>query len=111
MNQKVLSHMLRKLQFDVTIANNGLEAVQLVTDNKYTLIITDQCMPVMDGVTAVGQIRNVMGQQGRECPPVVVCTGTVEPRLHDVMDAVLSKPVRFSTLVDVVSRFCPPNVS
>lgn len=111
MNQKVLSHMLRKLQFDVTIANNGLEAVQLVTHNNYTLIMTDQCMPVMDGVTAVGQIRNVMGQQGRECPPVVVCTGTVEPRLHDIMDAVLSKPVRFSTLVDVVSRFCPPNVS
>lgn len=108
MNQKILTHMLHKLQCQVTIANNGVEAVELATNNTYTMIITDQYMPVMDGMTAVLKIRDLLGLS---CPPVVVCTGTVETRLHDVMDSVLSKPVRFATLVDVISRFCAPNVT
>jgi signal transduction histidine kinase/CheY-like chemotaxis protein len=114
-NQKILSHMLKKLKCQVTIASNGLEAIKLAKLNDYSLILTDQYMPVCDGFAAVTQIRAyfaaLAAQQPppacmRRCPFIVVCTGTYEGRLTEVMDDILIKPIRFKTISEIVSRYC-----
>jgi len=105
-NQKVLQHMLRRVLCKVTVACNGLEAVKLAADNQYTMILTDQYMPELDGFTAVKQIRERYAITQRRCPTVVVCTGTYEARLEEVMDDILIKPVRFKTMLDVLARYC-----
>jgi two-component system sensor histidine kinase/response regulator len=55
-NQMIAQEMLEELGFDITVANNGKEALDLVMENTYDLILTDMQMPVMDGWSN-GRIR------------------------------------------------------
>ncbi|MFZ3231421.1 MAG: ATP-binding protein [Pseudobdellovibrio sp.] len=56
-NQMVAIAMLEANGYRADIANNGLEAVNLHTANKYDLILMDCQMPVMDGYEATLKIR------------------------------------------------------
>ena len=55
-NRKVLVHLLQR-DYAVTMAQNGLEAVELNRDQPFDLILMDLMMPVMDGITAIKNIR------------------------------------------------------
>ena len=63
-NQQVASEILTGAGFKVSIANNGLEAVNLVKENAYDAILMDVQMPVMDGYAATRQIRKWEGGRG-----------------------------------------------
>ena len=55
--QEVVREILERVDIIVTLANNGLEAFQLVKKNKYDAILMDIQMPVMDGYAATREIR------------------------------------------------------
>ncbi len=55
-NQKVISRSLQKLGYECRIASNGLEAVELTKNNKFSLIFMDLQMPVLDGYSATEKI-------------------------------------------------------
>jgi sigma-B regulation protein RsbU (phosphoserine phosphatase) len=55
-NRKVLVRSLQQ-DYDVTTAENGLEAVELNRREPFDLILMDLMMPVMDGITAIKTIR------------------------------------------------------
>lgn len=57
LNQEVAMGLLEDGGFDVHIANNGKEAVEMVAKNTYDIVLMDMQMPVMDGVTATIEIR------------------------------------------------------
>lgn len=119
-NQKVMANMLRKLKCKVTIASNGNEAIRLANENDYSLILTDQYMPECDGYAAMKQIRenykkklklnnsNNDNNNNKEtkCPTLVACTGTYEPRLQEVMDDYIIKPIRLKTMSELLARHC-----
>ncbi|MGB9437737.1 MAG: transporter substrate-binding domain-containing protein, partial [Desulfobacterales bacterium] len=56
-NQQVAEEILSAAGFKVSIANNGLEAVNAVKENDYDAVLMDVQMPVMDGYTAAKEIR------------------------------------------------------
>ncbi|MFA6584604.1 MAG: PAS domain S-box protein, partial [Elusimicrobiaceae bacterium] len=58
-NQQVACEILKKAGLKVTLANNGKEAVDLAAKQKFDLIFLDLQMPVMDGLTATGIIREL----------------------------------------------------
>ncbi len=62
MNQQVASEFLTLVGIDVAIAENGLEAIQMVQQTPYDLILMDIQMPKMDGITAAGKIREMGGK-------------------------------------------------
>jgi CheY-like chemotaxis protein len=57
LNQKVLGMFISKLGFDYDVASNGLAAVNLCQEKKYSHILMDIYMPGMDGTEATEKIR------------------------------------------------------
>jgi signal transduction histidine kinase/DNA-binding response OmpR family regulator len=56
-NQKLISLYTRKLGAEIVIVDNGQSAVEKALSESFDLVIMDKQMPVMDGITAVKQLR------------------------------------------------------
>ncbi len=56
-NQMIAKELLETVGYTVDLANNGHEAVQMVTQKRYDLVLMDIQMPVMDGLAATQKIR------------------------------------------------------
>lgn len=98
-NQMVARGMLNKLGYMVTTANNGKEALSLMQDYRYDLVLMDCQMPEMDGYDATRAIREREEQtHSRQRIPIVAMTASVlegeEARcIASGMDDYLAKPV------------------
>ena len=57
LNQRIVTFSLRKYHHEVTIANNGKEALDLFKKSVFDVILMDIMMPVMDGLDATQHIR------------------------------------------------------
>ena len=108
-NRKVAQLMLEALGAKVDCAENGEEAVQAVAAGGYDLGLIDLQMPVMDGLTAIREIRRREAVEGRARLPLVVLSANVMS--EDVAastaagaDGHIGKPIRTEELVEVVSR-------
>ena len=108
-NQKVLTSILDQSEMEITLANNGEEAVDLVTAGlkQFDLVLMDIYMPVMDGYTAVQMIRDT----GRfNSLPIIAFTAfvldsEVEKVFSSGMNALLYKPLNLGKLYSVFSLF------
>ena len=58
-NQMLIKAMLGKIGIDVTIADDGLEAVEAATNNDFDLVLMDMQMPNMNGYEATSKLRDV----------------------------------------------------
>jgi two-component system sensor histidine kinase/response regulator len=93
-NQKVALSMLRRMGLDVSVAKNGLEAVDAVRRTTVDLILMDCEMPELDGFEATRQIRRA--QAGVRTPIIALTANAFEENrercLAAGMDDFLSKP-------------------
>jgi CheY-like chemotaxis protein len=104
-NQKLAKRLLEKRGHNVTMANNGKEAVDAVERERFDVVLMDVEMPEMDGLTATGEIR----QKHQETPrlPIIAMTahamkGDREKCLQAGMDDYVSKPVRPHELAETL---------
>lgn len=77
-NQEVASEFLRNAGLNVTLANDGAEAVELVKNSRFDVVLMDLQMPVMDGFTAAHEIRALPG--GRDIPIIALSAAVM---IHD----------------------------
>ncbi|HZZ82436.1 MAG TPA: response regulator [Gemmataceae bacterium] len=56
-NRQILARLLSLLGHDVTMAENGREALSLLHERLFDLVLLDVVMPEMDGITALKQIK------------------------------------------------------
>jgi signal transduction histidine kinase/CheY-like chemotaxis protein len=71
-NEKVATHTLRKLGYEVHAVANGRDAVSAWRDGRYDLILMDCQMPVLDGYEATREIRAL--EAGKRHIPIVALT-------------------------------------
>ncbi|PZO40514.1 MAG: hypothetical protein DCF19_11465 [Pseudanabaena frigida] len=103
-NQMVARLLLKKLGYQIDIAENGLEAIKVVQENSYDLILMDIQMPEMDGLTAAKFIRSRLMNQVR----IVAMTADAMPEdrqacLEAGMNDYISKPINVQEIVRLVS--------
>lgn len=104
-NQKVATMMLKKLGYDIDIANNGLEALDCITTKQYDLVLMDIHMPEMDGLEATSEIKKRL--PAKQQPRIVAMTASAmkEDKIQAYsvgMNAFLSKPVRKPELIAIL---------
>jgi CheY-like chemotaxis protein len=112
-NQLVFRKMVKHMAIDLTIANNGREAVELFQSWKPDLILMDISMPEMDGREATRAIRALEEHLGGHVPIVALTAHAMEGDEAGVlaagMDRYLTKPLRKTAISDVIQAFCPPD--
>ncbi|WP_051303634.1 response regulator [Psychromonas aquimarina] len=101
-NSYALSKQLINTGFDVEMASNGQEAVNLLTnDHSFELILMDTMMPVMDGNEATRQIRKMPAY--RKTPIFALTAKTMPEDKEKCLQAgaseFLSKPVDLDDLL------------
>jgi signal transduction histidine kinase/CheY-like chemotaxis protein len=109
-NQKVILTMLERLGWDVTLAVNGIEAVQAASEQAFDLVLMDMQMPEMDGLEATRRIRQLPGPAAQL--PIVALTANAmqsdrEACLAAGMDDFLPKPLNGQQLKDCLARHRP----
>lgn len=107
-NQKLMGLMLKNEGCQFSLAANGVEAVNLVQDRRFDLILMDIQMPLMDGLEATRSIRRYELEVGQHTPIVAVTAGMDRDScLEAGMDDYIAKPVRVELLREILSRvFC-----
>ncbi|MCP5467681.1 MAG: response regulator [Deltaproteobacteria bacterium] len=108
-NQKVAYNLLTEEGYDIVIANNGHEVLDLLKKDKFDLILMDIQMPEMSGMEATQAIRQEEQETGKHIPIIAVTAhamkGDREKCLDAGMDDYISKPVNPRQLYDVIKNF------
>ncbi|MDB5658233.1 MAG: hybrid sensor histidine kinase/response regulator [Cypionkella sp.] len=97
-NCAVLEMMLTRLGAEVIIVNDGAQALRAWQADRYDAILLDIAMPVMDGPTALREIRAL--EAARSLPPIPIIAVTANVMAHQVadylswgFDSCLAKPI------------------
>jgi two-component system sensor histidine kinase/response regulator len=104
-NQKLAWLMLTKAGYDIEVAGTGREALEKFTaaPERFSLILMDIQMPVMDGIEATKTIR----AKGFTAVPIVAMTaramsGDRELCLEAGMTDYITKPIRKEAVLEII---------
>jgi PAS domain S-box-containing protein len=108
LNQFIARHLLESWGIEVTVANNGKEALTAVEKNDYDLVLMDIQMPEMDGIEATKGIRLLNDPEKAKVPVIALTAnalkGDSEKYLAIGMSDYLSKPFDETKLFQVIIR-------
>jgi len=102
-NRKLIRLVLSRAGAEVVMAENGLEAVEATREHDFDMILMDMQMPVMDGYTATGRLRD----DGYDRPIVALTAhamrGDAERCLSAGCSDYLTKPINPEKLLEKIS--------
>lgn len=101
-NQMVASGMLNRLGYQVKIVDNGKQAIGILTDKHFDLVLMDCHMPELDGYSATSALREMERETGNHVPVIGMTANTGDGEetrcLAAGMDDVLLKPISIEEL-------------
>jgi len=105
-NQVVATKMLTKRGHSVTVAENGKEVLDLLSQRSFDLVLMDVQMPEMDGYEATRAIREEEGKSGSHIRIIAMTAhalkGDREKCIETGMDDYITKPIKMERLFEVV---------
>jgi CheY-like chemotaxis protein len=105
-NQLLLANLMESVGFQIKVAENGRQGVELFQTWRPHFIWMDRLMPVMDGIEATKAIRGLPG--GNEVKIVAVTASAFEEQREGVLDAGMDdfvrKPYRADEIYECLSR-------
>ncbi|KAJ8114751.1 hypothetical protein OPT61_g3436 [Boeremia exigua] len=128
-NQKVLGKQLKKAGCDISVANHGLEALEILEQETFDVVLMDLEMPVLDGLAAMRKIREKemageglfgealkLGTRDRDRLPIIAVTANVRKEQIDAAmkagaDRVMQKPFKAADLVYMMKDLLPQIVT
>ncbi len=111
MNQELAVSLLNSVGLTAMIANNGKEALDLLKENAFNLVLMDIQMPIMDGLTATKAIRSRPEKYFKEVPILAMSARAfqkdTEECLQAGMNAHIVKPIDPTLLYEEMAKFLP----
>jgi len=108
-DEKVIINMLQKLLemhgHDVYTAEDGGEGIQKFDSDCFDLVITDICMPGVDGNSVAKHIRN----SDKKYVPVIGMSGTPWVFKDNGFDSIFDKPFQLKAMINTVKKLIPRN--
>jgi PAS domain S-box-containing protein len=109
-NQMVTKDNLEAYKVVVTIAENGKEALELLENQIFDLILMDMQMPILDGYQTMREIRNSKDLILKQIPIIALTANAIDAEITKCFDCgaddYLSKPFKPSVLIDKIYTFC-----
>lgn len=107
MNRDMLSRRLMKKRYDVVIAVDGQQGLDMAHSEQPDIILLDMSLPVMDGWTAAGHLKS---DPATKDIPIIALTahamaGDREKALEAGCDDYDTKPVEFKRLLGKIQAF------
>lgn len=113
-NRMVAEEMLKPLQLQMDTASDGRQALEMIQQKTYDLVLMDHLMPVMNGVEAVEALRKLDGAYYQTLP-VIALTGNTgkdqqDEYLRAGMSDYLSKPIDMADIYQKVRKWIPDKI-
>ena len=109
-NQQIADEILTGAGLRVSIANNGKEAVQAVTEGAFDAVLMDIQMPVMDGYIATREIRK--DDRFKDLPVIAMTASAMvqdrENAIEAGMNDHVSKPIDIDELFSTLLKWVHP---
>ncbi len=109
-NQEILVGLLEDNNLIIDIANNGVEAIEMFKHHKYSLILMDIQMPIMDGYKASKKIRMI----DKNIPIIALSANAMKEDVAKTlslgMNEHLTKPIDIQKLYKVLQKYLPYEV-
>jgi len=106
MTRRLVSWYLMEVGFEVGLAENGLEALEMIGRESYALVMTDLNMPHMDGLELTRMLKEEPAYGG--IPVIILTSQNEDEERRQAMEAgadrFLEKPIEKQVLVQEVSR-------
>lgn len=108
-NRRILDMMLRKLDANVTLCEDGASTLQLLPTQSFDMLLLDINMPEMDGVELMRQIRKREASLGMTPVPAMAVTANAMPdQVRTYLEAgfndCLSKPFTLNRLQEKLCK-------
>lgn len=110
LNQTVVIAVLKKLGYSADVVSNGAEAVKVLQNITYHMVLMDCQMPEMDGYTATRHIREAASDVLNPQIPIIAMTASATPEDREAclkagMNDYLSKPVMREKLEKAIEHW------
>jgi PAS domain S-box-containing protein len=113
MNMILVKKMIRKVMPDAVLfdAVNGMEAVQIYSEESPDIIFMDVQMPLMDGLTATQKIRELEKEDPLKLnvPIIAITAGATREELNRSkqfgMDGYITKPIDKEKLIEICEKY------
>lgn len=110
MNLKIIKALLKKTQVQIDAVLSGREALGMVTEKKYDLILLDHMMPEMDGLETLAAMKKIKNSLNKDTKVIALTanaiSGASEMYREHGFDDVLFKPVDGKKLEDMIREKC-----
>ncbi|HBC74128.1 MAG: hypothetical protein A2008_12475 [Candidatus Wallbacteria bacterium GWC2_49_35] len=101
-NAKLISRLLKQFGYEITVVENGLQAVEAVSHENFDAVLMDIQMPVMNGKDACSAIRRA----GRSLPIIALTACAVRTERDEClkagMDAFIIKPINIDEIESLI---------
>jgi two-component system sensor histidine kinase/response regulator len=113
LNREVALGLLEDAHLVIDQAENGAQAMQMITSNGYDLVLMDMQMPVMDGISATKSVRS---NPKYKSLPIIAMTANAMDRDREAclaagMNDHIGKPIDPEKLFAALLRWIPPRVA
>ena len=110
-NRKVAVQLLEPLQMQISTADNGQKALEMIQQNEYHMVLMDHMMPVMDGVEATRRLRALDGEYYQKLPVIALTANAMkeaEKQFYEVgMNGFIAKPVDLQHMYRLIYKWLP----